>query len=91
MRKCHIVDALIMAGVAQLRGQSSGVDPVYVGLRSPAEEVCVVTGEGERSNIAHNLRFFKEVHILDGNASQFALASSHKQVPVLEGSYSCNT
>ena len=45
-RESHVIDLFIMAGVSELRSQVGGVDPVNVGLRAAAEEMGVVSSEG---------------------------------------------
>ena len=57
MREGDVVYLLVMAGVSEFRGEVDCVDPVNVGLRATAEEMSIISSEGNRSDIAHYFRF----------------------------------
>lgn len=71
-----------MAGVPEFGSEVGGVDPVDVGLRSSAEEVSVVSSEGNRCNVSHQFALVLDLHGLDRNPGQLALASTNHQIPI---------
>lgn len=77
-----VVDTVIMAGVPELGHEGIGVDPVNVGLRSPAEEMSEICSEGQGCDTAHHFVLFQQLHVLDGNPGQLALTSAHQDITV---------
>jgi hypothetical protein len=78
----NIIDAFIVTGIPELWGEIGGIDPVYVGLGGPAEEVGVISSERDGSDVAHHLSLVQQLHVLNGNPCQLALTSTHYQVSV---------
>lgn len=81
-REGNVINALVVAGVPELGCEVGGVDPVDVGLRGSAEEVSVVSSEGNRCNVSHQFALVLDLHGLDRDPSQLTLTSSNHQIPV---------
>jgi len=79
-----IVDAFVMAGVSELRGDIVSVAPVDGGLVGSSEAVSGVSGKGDGSYSAHDLGLTLDEHVLTGQFGNSAVASSDHDVVVLE-------
>jgi len=81
-RESNVVDSFIMACVSQFWGDLISVAPVDGSLGSTAEEMGLISSQGDWCNGSHNLSLFLHEHILRSNLGKSSISWTEKEVSV---------
>lgn len=67
VREANIINFFVMTGISQFWSQGRRINPIDIRLRSTAEEVGVISGEGNGGDCSHNFVLLRKLHCLYRN------------------------